>query len=117
LTQSTTDLVVAYRETALAWDAAQGNSKKANPLFRKLHAIFKELRRDPAGRDGISALMNDPNIGVRLIAAGHSLLWAPEAAQVVLEEIEKIHGTRGLYAVDARYTLKAFREGTLNLDW
>jgi hypothetical protein len=32
----------------------------------------------------------------------------------VLEEIEKVPG---LHAVTAKYTLKAFRQGTLNQDW
>jgi hypothetical protein len=88
--------------------------KRANPLFDRLHAIFKQLRTEQAGRDGIAALMDDPTLGVRLMAAAHSLAWAPEKAARVLEAIE---AGPGLHAVTAKYTLKSFREGSLNMDW
>jgi hypothetical protein len=58
--------------------------------------------------------MQDPRLGVRLAAASHSLGWDSTHAVRVLEEIEKVPG---LHAVTAKYTLKAFRQGTLNQDW
>jgi Domain of unknown function (DUF2019) len=112
--QETGALLEAYRVTALAWDGAQRDAKRANPLFDQLHELFKQLRTEESGREGILAMTGDPNVGVRLMAAGHSLGWAPTEAVRVLESIAA--GT-GLHAVTAKYTLKAFREGTLNQDW
>ena len=108
------ELLVAYRSHALAWDALGSDANKANPVFVQLHSIYKQLRTEPAGREGITTLMDDDNQAVRLSAAAHSLAWAREKAEKVLTAIES---GPGLYAVSAKYTLKAFREGTLNLDW
>jgi hypothetical protein len=117
MTQSTKDLIAEYRSTAIAWDIMQSDAKKANPLFYRLHAIFKELRLELAGREGIKAVMDDTtvNVGARLVAASHTLGWAPEQAIAVLEGIER--DGPGLYHTTAKYTLKSFREGTLNQDW
>jgi hypothetical protein len=111
------DLIAAYRSTAIAWDGVQGDAKRANPLFKRLHAIYKQLRDQPLGRQAISELMDDDSVstGVRLTAASHSLGWEPERAVRVLEAIES-EGP-GLYRVTAKYTLKSFREGSLNMDW
>jgi hypothetical protein len=51
---------------------------------------------------------------VRLLAATHSLRLEPERAQLALEEIEQ---EGSLYAVDAKWTLRSYRSGKLNLDW
>lgn len=107
-------LLKRYRDVAVRWDAAQGNAKTANRLFDELHGLFKQLRATDEGRVGISLLMQDANVGVRLSAASHSLGWNSESASKVLEEIA---GGPGLHAVTAKYTLKAFREGKLNQDW
>ena len=111
------ELIASYRATAIAWDVMQSDSAKANPLFKQLHVIFKQLRQDPIGRDAISKLMDDATlgVGVRLVAASHSLGWVPERATAVLERIER--DGPGLYRTTAKYTLKSFREGTLNQDW
>ena len=115
MSDNSAELVVAYRSTALAWDLMRNNSAKANPLFVQLHSIYKRLRDTQAGRDAISALMDDDNVGVRISAASHSLAWAPKKATAVLEGIER-EGP-GLYRTTAKYTLKSFREGKLNFDW
>ncbi len=115
MTAPVNELLQSYKATAVAWDVMRGDAKKANALFDQLHTIYKELRDSAAGRDGIAALMTDENIGVRISAASHSLAWEPEKATRVLEAIEK--DGPGLYRTSARYTLKSFREGKLNLDW
>lgn len=117
MTASMKDLIRSYRSTAIAWDVMQNDATKANPLFKQLHAIFKQLRLNEVGREGITDLMDDPTVGtgVQLVAASHSLGWAPERAVAVLETIER-EGT-GLYRTTARYTLKSFREGQLNMEW
>lgn len=113
MTPSVEDLLASYRSTAVAWHEQRHDARKANPLFIRLHGIYQQLRREQAGRDGIAALMEDENVGVRLKAATHSLGWAPNRAMDVLEEIQ---AGPGLVAVTAEYTLKAFREGKLKLD-
>jgi len=115
MTSDATAAVLAdYKATATAWDLAQGDAKAANGLFDRLYQLAGELKATEAGRRGITALIDDPSVGVRLIAASHSLRWAPDESIAALEQIE--HG-RGLHAVSAKYTLKAFREGGLNTDW
>src|ERR1700674_1647428 len=64
MTQSTQDLIAEYRSTAIAWDIMQSDAKKANPLFNRLHAIFKELRLEQAGRAVIKAVMHDATVNV-----------------------------------------------------
>jgi hypothetical protein len=117
MTQSIDVLIAEYRSTAIAWDVMQNDSRKANPLFKRLQVIFKKLRTEPAGREAISALMEDAtvSVGVRLVAASHTLGWESERATAVLEGIER--DGPGLNRTTARYTLKSFREGTLNQDW
>jgi Domain of unknown function (DUF2019) len=117
MTQSIADLITDYRSTALAWDVMKNDSEKANRLFKRLQVIFKRLRVEPAGRAAISALMDDAmvSVGVRLVAASHSLGWDAGRATAVLEGIER--DGPGLNRTTARYTLKSFREGTLNQDW
>jgi hypothetical protein len=65
-----------YQATATAWDRAQGDAKAANQLFDRLHKLAGELRPTEADRRGITALIRDPSVGVRLIAASDSLAWA-----------------------------------------
>jgi hypothetical protein len=116
MTRSIDDLVAEYRSTAIAWDVMQNDSKKANPLLKRLQLIFKKLRIEPAERAAISRLMVDATVGVGvLVAASHSLGWESERAIAVLEGIKR--GGPGLHRTTARYTLKSFREGTLHQDW
>jgi hypothetical protein len=111
---SVSQLLDAYLETAERWDALQSDASAANAVFEENHEIYKSLRPTPEGREGIAKLMEDPCAGVRLLAATHSLSWASEAASRVLEVIE---GDAGLHAVTARYTLRSYRAGKLDLDW
>lgn len=83
------DLRNQYRDLAVDWDAARDDSDEANRIFKDHHALYKRLRDTPAGRQAITALLEDPVTAVRLLAATHSLLWEPERAQVVLHEIEQ----------------------------
>ena len=104
-----------YRDLVIEWDAAKANAAEANRIFDRLHQCYKRLRHSDAGRSAIAGLLDDPVTAVRLSAATHSLAWQPVEAQSVLEEIER--QPSGLYAVDAKWTLRSFRQGKLNLDW
>lgn len=104
-----------YAEKAGAWDSLVATSaKKANPIFDRLHGLAKSLRATPEGRAGLESLMGHALPGVRLLASTECLAWAPDAAIPVLEEIE---GTSTLHAMSAKYTLKGYHAGTLDLDW
>jgi hypothetical protein len=103
-----------YLQTAIEWDAAANDAPRANKLFARSHRLYKQLRDSEAGRAGIASLMNDSCVGVRLLTATDSLAWSEAEAVATLEEIEQ---TPGLHAVSAKYTLKSYRDGTLNLDW
>lgn len=107
-------MLTEYLQTAIEWDAAENDAAKANKLFDRSHRLYKQLRSSDAGRAGIANLMNDPCVGVRLLAASDSLEWSEAEAIATLEAIEHYPG---LHAISAKYTLKAYRDGTLNLDW
>ncbi len=103
-----------YRALVVEWDEARDNPKQANKIFDQVHALYKDLRRSEDGRLAIAGLLDDPITAVRLKAATHALAWQPERAAAVLEEIEQ---EDNLHAVSAKWTLRSFRAGKLNLDW
>jgi len=103
-----------YRALVIEWDEARDQPKIANRLFDALHAFYKEIRETDAGREAILGLLVDPMVAVQLSAATHSLLWKPAEAVAVLQDIEK---GGNLYSVDAKWTLRSFRNGKLNLNW
>lgn len=108
------ELIEAYEQTAQRWGQLQSDSSAANRVFEENHAIYKRLRGDERGRLGISGLMDHESEAVRLVAATHSLAWNSQRAIAVLEEMERSSNLRG---VDAKWTLRAYRKGTLDLDW
>jgi Domain of unknown function (DUF2019) len=87
------ELVNAYLRTAERWDAVQSDAAVANRVFEENHAIFKRLRASDEGRAEIVGLMAHPTTGVRLLAASHSLSWAPNEAVPVLEAIQSEGGS------------------------
>lgn len=108
-------LLSEFAEGAATWDSlVGGDAKRANRVFDRLHALAKELRQAPAGRVGLLALTSHEIEGVRLLAATECLAWSPEVAVPTLEAIES---SVGLHAISAKYALKSYRAGTLDLDW
>ena len=107
------DNVRKYRETADRWSALVGTDpKRANRDFDRLRRLAKTLRTVQAGRDGLEGVASHGAPGAKLLAATQCLLWNPEYAVKVLEELEKGPSIHGL---SARYTLRAYRAGTLDL--
>jgi hypothetical protein len=104
-----------YRGLVIEWDEAKDNPAEANGVFDRLHHCYERLRESAAGRQAIGGLIDDPITAVRLSAAAHSPAWQPVAAQAALQEIES--QPTGLYAVDAKWTVRWYRQGKLNLDW
>ena len=111
---SVDDLLAPYAATAERWSSLQSNARAANKVFDENHRLYKLLRVEPDGREGIAKLMSHPDVGVRLLAAAHTLGWEPADACAVLEAIQE---GPGLHAVTAKYTLRSYRAGTLNQDW
>jgi len=113
---SATEVEIAerYRELALEWASLRDYPKKANILFKKHHAYFKEIRGLPQGQRALRSLLDDAEVPVRLLAATHSLSFAATEAEGVLRQLER---GEDVYAMDAKYTLISYRAGNLDLDW
>ena len=120
--ETAANTLLKYRDSLVRWgeesEIGIGRAvKRANKLFEQNHEYFKALRESPEGRKGITALTDDENPYVRATAAGHSLLWAPEIAIRVLEEMEGDERTPWRMQISAEYTLKEWRSGDLSFDW
>jgi hypothetical protein len=111
---SVPDLVEAYEETARRWGQLQSDSAQANRVFEENHAIYKRLRDEREGQSAISRLRGDESEAVRLLAATHSLAWEPDAA---VETLRAIKEGGGLVSVTAKYTLRSYESGKLDLNW
>jgi hypothetical protein len=108
------DLRATYRDAVLAWDAAASEPRRANKLFDRRHELSKEMRQTEDGRAAIEGLLDDPVVAVRLCAATDTLMWSPERAEPVLEALQD---DLSLHAVTAKWTLRSYRAGRLDLDW
>lgn len=108
------EIIDRYRQLSLEWAGFRDDSKKANRVFKEHHAYYKEIRELPEGQRALCALLVDPEAPVRLLAATHSLSFAPTEAESVLIQLER---DGDVYAIDAKYTLMNFRSGRLDLDW
>jgi hypothetical protein len=107
-------LLAEYLRTAAEWNPGFDRPRRANKLFDRNHLLYRQLRETSEGRDAIAGLLNDSRPGVRAVAAVHCLAWREAEAVAVLEALAL---EPGLVAIDAKYSLKAHREGTLDLDW
>ena len=113
MSEDTYQLAAGYRDLIIQWGESGSRPSVANQLFDAIHARFQLLRQTQPGRDAIADLLDDASLPVRLKAATHCLLWNPARAIPVLEEIER---GSGIHSITARYTLKAYRAGELDLD-
>lgn len=116
MTETNEDALLSeYTKGAVTWDSLVGDdATKANRVFHRLHQLAKELRKTPHGRAGLASLTDHDVAGIRLLAATEALAWEDKAA---LPSLEAIEGSQGLHALSAKYTLKSYRAGTLDLDW
>lgn len=112
--EAVTALRAKYRALVVEWDEARDIPKEANRLFDALHLLYKELRTTEEGRLAITGLLDDPITALQLFAASHSLALLPERAVAVPEDLEQ---GGSLHAVTAKWTLRSFRNGKLDLDW
>jgi hypothetical protein len=107
------DLLARYR--AAASGTTDENSEQQNKSADRVHACYKSLRETPEGREGIIALISDPNPQVQLWAASHSLAWSPDAARPVLERLRDSGEFPTSFT--AEMTLAEFDKGALSFDY
>lgn len=113
----------AERYTALLreWCAIPtAEYRRANAVFEDLHAEYKRVRDTPDGRAAIEALMTDPNLCVRVAASISALKWNSEVAVSVLRDVAVMEGEWeqiGKTAMNAKYSLREWEAGRLDLDW
>lgn len=115
-----------YEANLREWASLQQHQSRAsvaaaNRLVDAGQVLQKQLRETVEGRTAIEQLARDPDRLVRGWAATHCLQWNPALGRTVLEQIrddEAIDGPGWAMAgVSAKWTLKTFDAGTLNLDW
>ena len=103
-----------YRDAIIgAARFAMTDPQKNNICSERARVCGKRLGETEEGRAGIIALMSDDELYVRLWAATDSLRWVPNHARTVLEAIRE---SDGLAAVEAKWTLREYDEGTLSSD-
>lgn len=105
-------LLSAYREGAEGTSSADPHT--ANIWQRRMHISYKILRESEHGRDGISALMKDPNPHIRCWAAAHSLAWNVMKAKKALIELQE---SEGPCSFDAEMILREYDKGALSFDY
>jgi hypothetical protein len=112
--ESTADLISEYEEAAMAHRTAsrEGFSDEANDAYDRLASVIRELRgRSDSDRTVFLELLHSPRLEVRGWAAAHALEFAPESAELVLQEIAD--GPESLEEFSARMVLEEWRSGRL----
>jgi len=105
------ELIQTYAQAAAAHGQAlaAGNPRSANRAHDKLASAYRELR-NRAMAHLLLPLLGSEDENVRLWAAAHALEFSPEQGEPVLL---KLATAPKLLGMQAKYTLKAWREGTL----
>lgn len=114
--QSTNQLLEEYTRAAILQRTASrdGDYRKANATYRVLDAIVHELRaREATEQARFLELLNEDRIEVRGWSAVHALIFAPEKAIPVLEQIAS--GPESLEEFSARMVLDQWRKGEFKL--
>ena len=105
---------VQYAAAARAWaEAIRKDSTHANELFDHLRALGRRLRQTPTGRNSLISFLEDGDPAIRLWAAFDVLSFAEDKAIPVLEALRV---SPGLEAVSAKWTLRQFLKGKLEID-
>lgn len=98
-----------YRRLILEKRALHAQPRLGNKISRKIRMVFEELSSTEEGRIALSSLMDDPEVGVRLLAAVDCWRWDETRATQVIEAV-MLEPT--FDAVSARYALIGLRNGT-----
>lgn len=111
-----TDLLRVYREAALTHAAASmsGRHRVANRAFDSLGMLRREISsRGASGQEGLRALLEDEENGVRVWAATHCLPFAAHEAEAVLKEVAA--HAKGSVGLSAEVTLSEWKAGRLQV--
>ena len=112
------DTLAEFEETLLEMHEcraeAGANPRKWNRLVNKLQSLQLVLRENPKGRAGIARLIDSQNPTIQGWAAAYALFWDEAPARARLEELME---SGGLGSIDAKYTLREFDAGRLNMAW
>lgn len=106
-------LVASYRAAAKHHGEAteNGDHKEANKAAETIASAYRELRQygTDAQRE-ILRLITDPDPGIRLWSASHSLEFSQPEAEA---ELAKLANAKSLLGLSAEMTLKEWRAGRL----
>jgi hypothetical protein len=110
-TCSNEELVSEYAHAAVDYDRAlnAADSRSANRAQDRLVGAYRELRSRTAATSLLPLLQSEDEV-VRSFVASHALEFAPEQGEPVLLWLAARPGPN---QTAAKYTLKAWREGTL----
>lgn len=108
---STEELVQAYEKAAVSYGQAlaAADHRAANRAHDTIVGAYRELRSRAAAFHLLPLLRSEDET-LRSVVAAHALEFAPEQGEPVLRELA---ARPGLRRTPAEYTLKAWREGTL----
>jgi hypothetical protein len=112
------ELAAKYRAALLEMDKQRietgGRPRSWNRLVNRMQALHLRLRETAAGRDAITALIDDENPTVRSWSAVNSLAWAADTARPVLVAQAN---EQGLLGFEAQIALREFDAGRLDTGW
>lgn len=105
------ELIREYELSASAHGQAlaAGDHRSANRAHDRIASTYRELRRRAAASH-LLPLLRSEDENVRAWVGAHALEFAPEQGEPVLQGLM---ARPGLLRLQAEYTLKAWREGTL----
>lgn len=109
-----TELVKAYSDAAVDHGRASavGDYMMANLRAKELISIYQELRaRGREAQGALLPILENHDANARLWAAVHALEFAPERSEPVLVQLAS--GPNGPSRLDAEWSLRQWREGTL----
>lgn len=110
---SVSELVERFLAIAIDQDKAifDEDNTKFNALYKQMQSVRDELRARPGDqRNALRALLDHPNMQVRLKAAITTLALAPDISKRVLRQIADSH--RLPQAADAGLILNGLRDGS-----
>jgi hypothetical protein len=105
-----------YRGLLLAWRGARSNARRANAIFDDHQAFYKTVRDTPESRQALRGLLDDPVATVRGVAATDLLPFGEDRA-LARAVLEALRDSWSEYSFDAKWTLIAYDEGSLDFDW
>lgn len=112
--KSADEVVIAYAKAASAHRRATeaGDHKKANKAYQVIATLCRTLRQmGPEAQRSLLVLLDHTDPGVRSWASAHALEFAPSDAERVLAALAR--SETGFISLDARMTLRHWREGKL----